>query len=187
MSTAVLRAQGVAFMPPPPSSITSTITEALGAYARRFVFPFEFAHPVVEEDMLTVESAPTALATERDRFATPAELLVEALIDAAKFAFQAPGEQLVPSADTQREAIKLLRMLPPDIDIPEPVIEPSGAISWSWDRGRDGFLILAVDGKGRVQRSALIDGDESWNTTPLSDSLQAEELALLARFRVAHA
>jgi hypothetical protein len=186
MSTAVLRAPGVAFMPS-PSSITSAITNTLSAYARRVAFPFEFAHPVIEEDMLPSKNAPTASAIERDRFATPAELLVDALMDAAKFAFQAPGEQLVPSADTKREAIELLRMLPPDIDIPEPVIEPSGAISWSWDRGSAGFLILAVDGKGRVQRSALIDGEESWDTTPLSDSLPAEELALLARFRLANA
>ena len=181
MSTAVLRATGSAI----GSTATNTMTDMISAAARRFVQPLDFdlafalAKPAA--------NAPTASATERDRFETPTELLLDALIVAARFAFQAPGEQLVPSADTQREAIELLRMLPLDADMPEPVIEPSGAISWTWDRGGDEILILAVDGTGRVQRSAVVDGDESWDTTPLTESLRSENLALLARYRVSHA
>jgi hypothetical protein len=113
--------------------------------------------------------------------------LFEALLDTAKFAAQAPADQLVPMQETVREAIALLRMLPPEVEMPEPVIEPAGAISWLWDRGNDGFLVLAVDGKGRVQRSAVIDGAESWGENTLSEALAAEELVLLRHFRVSHA
>lgn len=181
MSTAVLRTSGSAFA----LTTTNTVTDMISAAARRFVHPFDSDFALT---LRTPEAnLPTASATARDRFETPAEMLVDALFEAAVFASQSPGEQCIPSADTQQEAIKLLRMLPSDIDMPGPVIEPSGAISWSWERGGDEVLILAVDGKGRVQRSAIVDGEESWDTTPLAENLQAEDLALLARFRVWHA
>ena len=181
VSTAVLRTSGSVFA----LTTTNTVTDMIAAAARRFVHPFDSDFALALRT--PAANAPTASATARDRFETPAELLVDALFEAAVFASHAPSEQQVPSADTQREAIKLLRMLPSDVDMPGPVIEPSGAISWNWERGSDEVLILAVDGKGRVQRSAIFDGEESWDTTPLAESLQAEDLALLARFRVSHA
>ena len=129
---------------------------------------------------------PTVSATEQRRFDQPAGLLISALEEATRLARDAPDEQIVPGPDTVREGIALLRMLPPDVEMPEPVIEPSGALSWAWERDDGSFLALAVTGKGQVQRSAVLDGTEAWGSAPLSERLAPEELALLTRFRVPH-
>lgn len=140
---------------------------------------------------VAAEAAPASDATtshiEQDRFTVTIDLLIEALEDAARLTFASPREQAEVGPDTVREGMTVLRMLPTDVDLPEPVIEPSGALSWLWDRAADGFLVLAVNGRGHVQRSALIDGEESWGTTELTGRFAPEELALLARFRVSHA
>lgn len=129
---------------------------------------------------------PTVSATEKRRFDQPAGLLFTALEEATRLAQEAPEEQLIPSPDTVREGIALLRMLPPDVEMPEPVIEPSGALSWAWERDDGSFLVLAVNGQGQVQRSAVLDGTEAWGLAPLSERLSPDELALLTRFRVPH-
>ena len=180
-----MRATGAAFIPLSPSSMTCTITGVLSTYARRFVFPFEAFAPDV---LLSLPAAnePTTSAIARSRLDAPVGLLFDALKEAAQFAHQAPDEQRVPSHDTMREGVALLRSLPPEVDTPEPVIEPTGALSWLWDRGAAGFLVLAVDGKGRLQRSAVIGGQETWGESPLTESLAPEVLALLGNFRAQH-
>jgi hypothetical protein len=130
---------------------------------------------------------PTPSTLEGKRFNLPVELLMEALTEASERARLAPLEQVVPSTEAVQEARTLLEILPTDIQVPEPVVESSGTIAWVWDREVGKFLALAVNGSGLVQRSASIDGEESWETTPMIGRLTAEELMLLARFSVSHA
>jgi hypothetical protein len=108
-------------------------------------------------------------------------------------AWSALGEALqdelsvVPSATAVDEAVTLLEMLPSGVWPPEPVIEDSGTIAWVWDRWPGKFLALAVNGTGRVQRSAVVDGQRSWDTTAMLDRLSPADLELLAKFSPSHA
>jgi hypothetical protein len=185
MSTAVMRSASGATSYSHVSSITSSLT-MMGCYAASVVFPLGAAAAPTSQAPVSAEK-PTVSVTQLDRFATPAGLMFEAFRDAAAYAAEVPSEQAAPSAKALREACNLLLMLPPDTEAPEPVVEPGGALSWLWDRGASGFLVLAVDGKGRLQRSAVIDGVESWDTSALAGSFAAEETALLRHFRVSHA
>lgn len=120
------------------------------------------------------------------RFERPRSLLIEAFSQASKEA-QTNEEQATPSLAALREAIALLGQLPESVEPPEPVIEPSGAVAWTWDFEDGRFLVLAVRGQGRVERSAVVDGIESFGRSPLSDRLGHEEHLLLKHFRSAHA
>ena len=94
---------------------------------------------------------------------------------------------VVPSHTTIDEALALLEMLPPKIWPPEPVIEDSGTIAWVWDRWPGKVLALAVDGTGKIQRSAFIDGQQSCDTTTIRDRLHPKDLELLMKFSPANA
>jgi hypothetical protein len=108
-------------------------------------------------------------------------------------AWSALGEVLqdepsvVPSATAIDEAVALLEMLPSNVWPPEPVIEDSGTIAWVWDRWPGKFLALAVNGTGKVQRSAVVDGQRSWDTAAMLDRLSPADLELLAKFSPSHA
>ena len=95
-------------------------------------------------------------------------------------------EQRLPTAATYREALTVLDMLPPNIAPPEPAIEPSGAIAWSWEWDDGRFLVLAVNGTGKLQLSAIVDGAEYTDTSALSERWSDEEVKLLSRFRSVH-
>lgn len=129
--------------------------------------------------------AHTPSAMEQARFEWPASALLEVFAEATDEAAQNP-EQSAPTSVALEEAICLLKMLPIGIDSPEPVVEPSGTIAWLWDRGDQGFLVLAVDGTGRLQRSAVIDGQEIADGFPLSSRLPADAMRSLAHFRSTH-
>ena len=92
-----------------------------------------------------------------------------------------------PSDATIDEAVAILELLPSRMPPPEPIIEDSGTIAWVWDGQVGRFLALAVNGTGTIQRSAVIDGRRSWNTTPLQDRLGEADLEVLARFESLHA
>lgn len=130
--------------------------------------------------------APTATANEQDRFLTPASLLMEALLSGARMVSEAPAKYRFPTPAAVQEAIIVLTSLPADVDIPEPAVEPTGTILWSWSRNGD-FLVIGVDGSGQLQLSYVIDGAEDVDTVALAGSIAPEVLELLARFRVSHA
>lgn len=93
---------------------------------------------------------------------------------------------VMPTQAAIDEAFEILEMLPSNIPPPEPVIEDSGTIAWVWDGEVGKFLALAVNGTGTIQRSAIIDGERSWDTTPMLDRLSRAHLEVLARFRSLH-
>ena len=147
------------------------------------VIPFaRFSHPSLEAP----KGRPTASAIEQDRFATPMQLLAEALAFGLRMAQEAPAKYRFPTAAALREALKVLYSLPPNGEAPEPAVEPTGTVLWSWTSD-DAFLVLGVDGRGQLQRSSVVDGKEGVDATPLSDSFSPPLLDLLARFRVSHA
>lgn len=139
--------------------------------------------PLLDEDASTVA---TSSAVEQGRYVLPLSLLNERIAEAAALALES-DEQLPPTSIATREAWLLLEMMPSNISPPEPVIEPSGAIAWTWERDDGPFLVLAVNGTGRLQHSAIIDGQQRHGSRPMSDRLEELELGLLARFAPAHA
>jgi len=134
----------------------------------------------------TNTSEATGSALQQTRFATPASLLVESIMNMTQLAKDAPAKYRVPTAETLAEAIQLLAILPAAVEMPEPVAEPSGAISYSWDRDA-AFLALAVNGSGQVQVSHIFDGIEGVTRIKLTNPLSPDLLQLLSRFRVLHA
>ncbi len=171
------------------SSMTSVAADyALNAagYAGGVAAGFVDGFVIRVKDGIAMASSKTPSVIEQDRFQKPMSALVDAAIDQADIALES-SDHVVPSGETYLEAIKLLRMLPANVEAPEPVIEPSGAIAWMWSRDTGDFLVLAVNGKGRVQRSAVLDGRESHGATILSDRLTHAEFALLASFPSSHA
>jgi hypothetical protein len=135
---------------------------------------------------MTTWAVSTGSAIVQDAFERPMSALYDAIAEATEMAAADPDFS-VPSAEALAEAGKLLRMLPRDVQSPEPVVEPSGTIAWTWDRPGIGFLALAVNGSGVLQRSAFIDGARIHGRTAIADRLAPDELALLARFPVTHA
>lgn len=180
----------VATLPMPGAtwSSTSLPTSAITDYALKLtaglVFPFDRFVEGLAND-LTMQSRATSSAIEQDRFERPMLALYEALAEAHEVA-AVSEDHMMPSVPTLREARKLLRMLPRDVAMPEPVIEPSGTIAWSWDHAGVGYVVLAVNGTGAVQRSAVIGGTLMHGRSAMSDRLAPDDLALVARFRLAH-
>jgi len=90
-------------------------------------------------------------------------------------------ERVMPRQSALREAVELLAQLPAWAPPPHPVIEPTGAIGLEWDLGADRFFVLAVDGTGRIEYSAILGpGEDHYGTTLLSNSVPKRALDLLS-------
>ena len=91
------------------------------------------------------------------------------------------GDQAMPSLGAIREAEELLAALPNWCVAPNPVVEPSGAITFEWDLGPNRWLALAVKGTGTLEHSAMLGlGNEQWGTRNFAGSLDAHSLKLLS-------
>lgn len=91
------------------------------------------------------------------------------------------GEYRAPSPWAVLEAMDLIESLPTWAPTPTPLMEPSGAISleWEFDRGR--FFVLAVDGTGRIEYSAIVGlGDERFGVGNFSGAIPRHAQTLLA-------
>lgn len=91
------------------------------------------------------------------------------------------GDQALPSPSAMREADELLAALPQWCVAPNPVVEPSGAITFEWDLGPHRWLALAVKGTGTVEHSAMLGlGNEQWGTRNFAGALDSHGLKLLS-------
>jgi hypothetical protein len=135
-----------------------------------------------------IATGTTAWAASSKAAATPS-VRESQLVSAWSSLAQALQEDhpVMPTEQAIDEAYALLQMLPSSVPPPEPVIEDSGTVAWVWDSQFGKFLAFAVNGTGTVQRSAIIDGQRSWDTTPLLDRLTEADMQLLTRFRSLHA
>jgi hypothetical protein len=164
-------------LPAPPSSPPFVATGTATATTGR-VIPFRRPIPGSEQ---------TPTLADEDRLRA-LHALDRALIEAEAISATVPHEQATPSELAQVEAIALLEMMHSNVATPRVAIEPDGSISFSWERD-DNWLVLAVEGRGMIDRSAVIHGAEEWGSTELSGRFAPEEVALLAQFTVpwAHA
>lgn len=86
-----------------------------------------------------------------------------------------------PSQSALSEATNLVGSLPTWMLTPTPHIEPSGAIAFEWDVGPGRFFVLAVDGTGRIECSAILSaGDESHGVFNFSGTVPIRAQKLLA-------
>lgn len=112
-------------------------------------------------------------------FLDPRRVLEEQLASADEMA--SAGEAFRPSGAALQEAHALIDSLPESLVRPSPWIEPSGAISFEWDFGRDRFAILAVKGTGVLEFSiATAPGERQWGVRNFSGHLDSSVLKLLA-------
>ena len=92
-----------------------------------------------------------------------------------------PCDRVAPSQAAIEEATALLRGLPAWVPPPFAVVEPSRAIGLEWDLGPDRFFVLAVDGTGRLEYSAILGPEnDHFRATPLSAGVPKQALDLLA-------
>jgi hypothetical protein len=90
------------------------------------------------------------------------------------------GEYRLPSPAAVREAIELIESLPSWAPPPTPVMEPSGAIALEWELGHGRFFVLAVDGTGRIEYSAILGlGDENFGVVNFAGRIPPRAQALL--------
>ena len=90
-------------------------------------------------------------------------------------------DQAVPTPAAMHEAHELLRALPQWCVAPSPFVEPSGAIAFEWDLGPNRWLVLALNGTGRIEHSAMLGmGNEQSGTRNFSGTLGGHEMALLS-------
>lgn len=94
-------------------------------------------------------------------------------------AFLADSEYTKPTADALNEALRLIDLLPTWAEPPIPVVEPSGAIALTWDRGPHQFLAFAVDGTRRLEHSAIL-GEGAHNELHGSDAFTGDHLPVTA-------
>lgn len=162
------------------SSAIAMDTNLFGAYRAALSDrkPWDMAH--------TSTGEATGSALQQTRFATPANLLVESIKHMTRLAQGAPAKYRTPTPETLAEAIQLLAILPAGVEMPDPVAEPSGAISYSWDSD-EAFLVLAVNGSGHVQVSHIFDGIEGVARIKFTNPLSPDLLQFMTRFRVSHA
>lgn len=91
------------------------------------------------------------------------------------------GEYRLPSLAALGEAKELIESLPSWAPTPTPLMEPSGAIALEWDVGRGRFFVLAVDGTGRIEYSAILGlGDEHFGITNFTGTMPRHAQTFLA-------
>ena len=117
-------------------------------------------------------------------FVDPRQALDEQLTTADAMA--AAGEAYPPSGAALQEAHSLIDSLPESFVRPAPYVEPSGAISFEWDFGKDRYAILAVKGTGVLEYSvATRPGERQWGVRNFSGRVDEDSLRILAQIGAA--
>lgn len=86
-----------------------------------------------------------------------------------------------PASATLAEAERLLALVHPRWRAPAVEVLSDGAVVLDWDAGAHGWLQLTVRGDGRLEHSAVIDGDDYTQSEPFFDQLPDWADALLAK------
>lgn len=90
------------------------------------------------------------------------------------------GEYSLPSDAAMREAEVLLGALPSWALPATPLIEPSGSIALEWEVGPNRFLVMAVNGSGKLQHSAILGiGNEYHGSTNFAATIPEAAMVLL--------
>jgi hypothetical protein len=107
------------------------------------------------------------------------DLLAQALADVdpltAERGFTPPGSA------TLAEAERLLALVHPRWRAPAVEVLSDGAVVLDWDAGAHGWLQLTLRGDGRLEHSAVIDGDDYAQSEPFFDQLPDWADALLRK------
>lgn len=89
---------------------------------------------------------------------------------------------VAPNETAMSEALTLIRSLPAWAPLPRPLVESDGAIALDWELDHPKFFVVALDGTGRLEYSAVIDiGDEHYGSTVFHGDLPDVPAMLLAR------
>jgi hypothetical protein len=69
------------------------------------------------------------------------------------------------------EAVRLIKMLPSDIPLPDVSPEPLGTIAFEWYKAKDNLFIASVSGKGIVEYAGLYGtGNRDYGTTRIENT-----------------
>jgi len=92
------------------------------------------------------------------------------------------GDFVAPTETAIIEAETLIKSMPSWMPVPHPVMEHDGAIGLQWDVGRGRFFVVAVDGTGHVEYSAILGfGKEHSGRTTFTGRMPDEATSLLAK------
>jgi hypothetical protein len=94
---------------------------------------------------------------------------------------EADAEYAAPNQAALKQAQTLIESLPLATVAPTPLFEPSGAIALEWDVGAGRFFVVALDGSGHIDYSAILGpGDEHSGRVPFKGRLPERAATLLA-------
>jgi hypothetical protein len=114
------------------------------------------------------------------------ERLVDGTISALIAGFEeangdADAEYAAPNPAALKQAQTLIESLPLTTGAPTPLFERSGAIALEWDVGAGRFFVVALDGSGHIDYSAILGpGDEHSGRVPFKGRLPERAATLLA-------
>jgi hypothetical protein len=137
------------------------------------------ARALREKRVKIVQDAARSATGER-RFTSPiAELLAGAKESRELSQY---GDIVAPTEGAIGEAISLIESLPAWAPPPTPIMEHDGTIGLEWEAGPGRFFLLALDGTGRAEYSAILGVEgEHYGTTNFTGGLPADVEAFLAR------
>lgn len=93
---------------------------------------------------------------------------------------QHDGDAMAPNPAALGQAKELIESLPMTTAAPTPLFETSGAIALQWDVGPHRFFVVAFDGSGHIEYSAILGpGDEHFGKAPFKGRLPDQAVALL--------
>ena len=134
----------------------------------------------VQQEVFRIIRDAVRSATGEGRFGNPIADLLEAAEESRELARY--GDVVPPTQGAINEAITLIESLPAWAPPPTPIMEHDGAIGLEWNVGAGRFFVLAVDGTGRAEYSAILGiQGEHYGTTNFTGALPVDAQPLLAR------
>jgi len=139
----------------------------------------DVAHRLLTKLVGIIEDAARS-ATGEQRLRSPIAHLLAGAKESRELAQH--GDVSAPTEGAIREAIALIESLPAWAPPPTPIMENDGAIGLEWEVGPGRFFLLAVDGTGRAEYSAILGVEgEHYGTTNFTGGMPADAEVLLAR------
>jgi hypothetical protein len=85
------------------------------------------------------------------------------------------------TADAYEEAIKIIKLLPSSIHMPEIVAEPSGEVGLEWRRGRGQIFVMSVSGRHKIIYAGLFSGNTIHGSEYFGETLPSRIIEHLRR------
>ena len=82
---------------------------------------------------------------------------------------------------TCEEALKIIRLLPSSLPLPEIVAEPDGSIGLEWRKGQRLIFVISVDGKYRINYAGIFGSNKTHGSEYFGEMLPSVVIENLRR------